>query len=119
MTGDATNSNRARIRNCYTLVESVPGSAKKGGFVGAVDKKAELRYDYFVADDSSDISSDTEKDYYARKTAAEIKSDATCTAFNGNTGFSLTVGSSYTSALGWALTNGYPVPRALIGLVSE
>ena len=119
MTGDATYSNRARIRNCYTLVESVPGSAKKGGFVGAVDKKTELRYDYFVADDSSDISSDTVKNNYAQKTAAEIKSDATCTAFNGNTGFSLTVGSSYTSALGWALTNGYPVPRALIGLVSE
>ena len=119
VTGDATNSNRTRIRNCYTLVGLVPGSAKKGGFVGAVENKAELRYDYFVDNDSADISSDAVKNNYAQKTAAEIKSDATCTAFNGNTGFSLTVGSSYTSDLGWALTNGYPVPGALIDLGSE
>lgn len=118
ITGDGTNSNRARIRNCYTLVSSVPGSAKKGGFIGAVTNKAELRYDYFVANDSSDISADTVKENYAQKTASEIQSDATCTTFNSKN-YSLTVGSSYSSALGWAMTNGYPVPGALIALGSD
>lgn len=118
MTGNADNSNRARIRNCYTLVSSVPGSAKKGGFIGAVSNKAELRYDYFVADDSSDIATATTVNY-SKKTAAEIKSDATCTAFNGNN-FTLNVGSStYSSARGWAMTNGYPVPGALISLGND
>ena len=118
MTGDGTNTNRARIRNCYTLVSSVPGSAKKGGFIGAVTNKAELRYDYFVADDSSDISTATTVNY-SKKTAAEIQSEATCTTFNGNN-FSLNVGSTgYSSAKGWALKNGYPVPGALIALGSD
>ena len=118
MTGDGTESTRARIRNCYTLVSSVPGSAKKGGFIGAVDNKAELRYDYFVADDSSDISTTTTKDNYSKKTAAEIKSDATCTTFNNNK-FMLTVFSTtFIPARGWAMTNGYPVPGALIALGS-
>lgn len=118
MTGDGTNSNRARIRNCYTLVSSVPGSANKGGFIGAVSNKAELRYCYFVADDSSDITTATTANY-SKKTAAEIQSDATCTTFKGNN-FSLNVGSTtYSSAKGWALTNGYPVPGALIALGSE
>ena len=118
MTGDADNSNRARIRNCYTLVSSVPGSAKKGGFIGAVTNKAELRYDYFVADDSSDISTATTANY-SKKTAAEIQSDATCTTFNGNN-FTLNVGSTtYSSAKGWAMKNGYPVPGALITLGSN
>lgn len=118
MTGDAKNSNRARIRNCYTLVGSVPGSAKKGGFIGAVTNKAELRYCYFVTDDSSDISTATTANY-SKKTATEIKSDATCTTFNGNN-FTLNVGSTgYSSARGWAMINGYPVPGALINLGSE
>ena len=82
VTGDATNTNRTRIRSCYTLVDTVPGSAQNGGFAGAVENKAELRYDYFVANDSSDISADTVKDNYAQKTASEIQSDATCTTFN-------------------------------------
>ena len=114
LTGDGTNSNRARIRSCYTLVSSVPGSAQNGGFIGAVTNKAELRYDYFVANDSSDISADTVKDNYSQKTDSEIKSDATCTTFNSKN-YSLTVGSSYSSALGWAMINGYPVPSALSG----
>ena len=118
MTGDATNTNRARIRNCYTLVSSVPGSAKKGGFIGAVSNKAELRYDYFVADDSSDISTATTANY-SKKTAAEIQSDATCTTFNGNNFILKVGGTDYSSALGWAMTNGYPVPGALISLGSE
>lgn len=118
MTGDGTYTNRARIRNCYTLVSSVPGSAKKGGFIGAVSNKAELRTDYFVASDSSDISSDTVKNGYVQKTAAEIKSDATCTTLNANN-FILTVGDTYQSALGWAITNGYPIPGALIALGSN
>ena len=120
ITGDASNSNRARIRNSYTLVSSVPGSAKKGGFVGVVSNKAELRFDYFVAGDSSDISTGTVKANYEQKTAVDIKSSGTCTTFNGNN-FSLTVGSTYTSALGWAIPAGvdYPVPGALIALGEE
>ena len=119
VTGDGSNSNRTRIRNCYTLVDTVPGSSYKGGFVGAVENKAELRTDYFVANDSSDISENTVKENYAQKTASEIQSAATCTTFNNNKNYSLTVGSSYSSALGWAMTNGYPVPGALIALGSE
>lgn len=120
ITGNASNSDRARIRNSYTLVSSVPGSAKKGGFVGAVDNKAELRFDYFVAGDSSDISTGTVKANYEKKTALDIKSSGTCTTFNGNS-FSLTVGSNYTSALGWDIPAGvdYPVPGALIALGEE
>ncbi len=117
MTGDATSSNKARIRNCYTLVESVPGSAKMGGFIGAVTNKAELRYDYFVADDSSDISTATTSDY-SKKAAAEIMSETTCATFNNNS-FSLIIGNTYKSDLGWAMTNGYPVPGALIKLGSD
>lgn len=118
LTGDGSNSNRTRIRNCYTLVNTVPGSSYKGGFVGSVENKAELRTDYFVADDSSDISSGTTKVDYTKKTAAEIQSNSTCTAFNANN-FTLTVVETYQSARGWAMTNGYPIPGALIALGSD
>ncbi len=113
--GDGTNSTRARIRSCYTLVSSVPGSSYKGGFVGQMQNKGEFRNDYFV-DDSSDVSTATTEDY-SKETAAAIKSSATCTTFNSKS-FSLIVGSTYSSAKGWAIPDGvdYPVPGALISL---
>ena len=113
--GDGTNSNRARIRNCYTLVSSVPGSSYRGGFVGQMQNRGEFRYDYFV-DNSSDVSTATTEDY-SQKTADEIKSSATCTTFNSKS-FNLTVGNTYSSAKGWAIPDGvdYPVPGALISL---
>ncbi len=56
---------------------------------------------------------------YSKKTAAEIKSDATCTTFNGNN-FTLNVGSTgYSSARDWAMTNGYPVPGTLVALGAD
>lgn len=119
MTGNADNSNRARIRNCYTLVNSIPGSTQKGGFIGAVSNKAELRYCYYVADDSSDITTATQVSYL-KKTASEIKLDATCTTFNGND-FYLTVGTEIHSQRGWSIPAGvdYPVPGALKDLGAE
>ena len=114
--GDGTNSNRARIRNCYTLVSSVPGSSYSGGFVGQMQNKGEFRNDYFV-DDSSDVSTATTEDY-SKETAAAIKSSATCTTFNSKS-YNLTVGTVvYSSAKGWAIPDGvdYPVPGALISL---
>lgn len=113
--GDGTNSNRARIRNCYTLVSSVPGSSYSGGFVGQMQNKGEFRYDYFV-DNSSDVPTATTEDY-SKKTADEIKSSATCTTFNSKS-YNLTVGNAYSSAKGWAIPDGvdYPVPGALISL---
>ncbi len=114
--GDGTNSNRARIRNCYTLVSPVPGSSYRGGFVGQMQNKGEFRYDYFVYD-SSDVSTATTEDY-SKETAAAIKSSATCTTFNSKS-YNLTVGTVvYSSAKGWAIPDGvdYPVPGALISL---
>lgn len=122
-TNNTKSAERLAIRNCYTLVSSVPGSSNYGGFVGYAEGKGELRFDYYVADDTnSNIASTVTKENLVKTTASAIGSDATCTAFNGNTNYQLEVnGTIYKSSLGWAVPADvdYPVPGALIALGEE
>ena len=119
MNSSNSTKNRCSIRNCYTLISSVPGTSKCGGFVGDGTSYGELIYCYYVADDSNvSISSNITKTNL-NKTAADA---TTCTTFNANTGYNLTIGSAtYTSSLGWAIPAGcdYPVPGSLIAKGEE
>ena len=121
-TNNSKTAERLVIRNCYTMVGSVPGSANYGGFVGYAQGKGELHYDYYVADDTnSNIESGVTKDNLNKTTASEIGSAATCAIFNSKT-YQLEVnGKTYKSSLGWAIPDGvdYPVPGALIALGDE
>lgn len=120
---NAGNADRLMVRNCYTLVSSVPGSANYGGFVGMAQNYGQYRYCYYVADDSkSSISTNITKEALTKTTASTICSAATCSTFNSKTTYSLEVnGKTYKSALGWAIPAGvdYPVPGALITLGEE
>ncbi len=122
-TNNDQSAERLAIRNCYTLVSSVPGSSNYGGFVGYAQGNGELRFDYYVADaTNSNIASTVTKENLVKTTASAIGSDATCTTFNGNTNYQLKVnGTIYKSSLGWAVPAGvdYPVPGALIALGEE
>ncbi len=112
-----SNKNRTRIRNCYTLVSSISSpNSLYGGFVGNAESYGELRYCYYVADDTNvTIHNNTTQDNLTKKTAAEIASDATCETFNAHN-YVLTIGSNdYGSSLGWNKPAGcdYPVPGSL------
>ena len=118
-TKNTKSAERLAIRNCYTLVSSVPGSSNYGGFVGYAEGNGELRFDYYVADDTnSNIAPTVTKEHLDKTTA----SATTCTTFNENTNYQLEVnGTIYKSSLGWAVPAGvdYPVPGALIALGEE
>ncbi len=122
-TNNSKTAERLAIRNCYTMVGSVPGSANYGGFVGYAQGNGELRYDYYVADDTnSTIASGVTKENLNKTTASAIGSAATCTALNNNNSYQLEVnGKTNKSSLGWAIPAGvdYPVPGALIALGEE
>ena len=122
-TNNSKTAERLVIRNCYTMVGSVPGSANYGGFVGYAQGKGELHFDYYVAEDTnSNIESGVTKDNLSKTTASAIGSSSTCTTFNNNTSYQLEVnGKTYKSSLGWAIPTGlnYPVPGALIALGEE
>ncbi len=122
-TNNSKTAERLAIRNCYTMVGSVPGSANYGGFVGYAQGKGELRFDYYVAEDTnSNIESGVTKDNLSKTTASVIGSAATCAIFNSNNTYQLEVnGKTYKSSLGWAIPDGvdYPVPGALIALGEE
>ena len=112
------NTNRTRIRNCYTLVSSITSpNSLYGGFVGNAESYGELHYCYYVADDLNvTIHSNTIQDNLLKKTAAEIASSTTCSTFNVNN-YVLTIdGKNYGSSLGWDIPDGcdYPVPGSLI-----
>lgn len=122
-TNNSKTAERLAIRNCYTMVGSVPGSANYGGFVGYAQNNGELHYDYYVADDeNSNIETGVTKDNLSKTTASVIRSADTCTTFNEHTTYQLEVnGKTYKSSLGWAIPDGvdYPVPGALIALGDE
>ncbi len=118
-TNNSKTAERLVIRNCYTMVGSVPGSANYGGFVGYAQGNGELHFDYYVAEDTnSNIASGVTKDHLSKTTASAIGSDTTCETFNNNA-YQLEVnGKTYKSSLGWDIPDGvdYPVPGALISL---
>ena len=117
------NTNRFRIRNCYTMVFSITGAATEyGGFVGNAKSYGELHHCYYVANDSNTvISANVTKEDLAQKTALEIASATTCDTFNANN-YVLTIGSTnYGSSLGWVIPAdcNYPVPGSLINKGEE
>ena len=122
-TNNSKTAERLAIRNCYTMVGSVPGSANYGGFVGYAQGNGELHFDYYVAEGTnSNIASGVTMDNLSNTTASEIGSAATCAIFNNNNTYQLEVnGKTYKSSLGWAIPDGvdYPVPGALIALGDE
>lgn len=118
MNSSSTTKNKCSIRNCYTLVSTVPGDSKCGGFVGDGPKYGELLYCYYVADATKvNISTNITKTNYIQTTA----NAETCTTFNNNN-YNLTInGTTYSSSRGWTIPAGcdYPVPGSLLNKGDE
>ncbi len=116
--------NRLRLRNNCTFVSSVPGG---NGFMGTrEDGQMTLQFNYCAMSTDAffegSVPAGVTRQNCGRSRTYASKAAELCTAFNSNTGYSLTINSvTYTSGLGWTAPDGveYIVPGALTNLGEE